>query len=405
MAAAEGKAAPSRPDDVDVVAGNEDPSGSSNNQKNNHNLIVNYLPNALSDEELYEIFERVGPLSSAKIMRNKLTGYSYGYGFVSFVDAADAASAIRQLDGAQLHHKRLKVAYCRRGSGENAAAEIKNANLFIANLPSNFTEDQLEEAFGKFGEIVRSKILLDHATGVSKGCGFVLFSKTAEADAALAALHGKLLDLPGFHFTHPLIVKKAKDENRPSHFSSGNGGNGNPSAQQHQQQHRSRPIHVIHHYATKDKEGLVVDPNGNAIPTSGARRYKGGATSDASVAAGVAPVATSNNDGSTSPVGHTLYVYGIGSLATELDLYALFAPFGAIVKVYVMRDPATRAGKGFGFVTYGDYHDACLAVQTLNGYPFHKNSMRPLQVSFKTPKSSTPGAASASTALHSGYAR
>ena len=45
-----------------------DKSGN-HNQINNRNLIVNYLPNALSDEELHDIFERIGPLTSAKIMR------------------------------------------------------------------------------------------------------------------------------------------------------------------------------------------------------------------------------------------------------------------------------------------------------------------------------------------------
>ena len=366
-----------------------DKSGN-HNQINNRNLIVNYLPNALSDEELHDIFERIGPLNSAKIMRNKLTGYSYGYGFVSFADAADASTAIRQLDGAQLHHKRLKVAYCRRGDGISGGQEIKNANLFIANLPSNFTEDQLENAFGQFGDIVRSKILVDHATGVSKGCGFVLFARTVQADAAMAALHGKLLDVPGFHFTHPLIVKKAKDENRPSLYSGGGSGG-------HSTSYRSRPIHVIHHYANgaKDKDGL--DSNGNAV--GGGPQYKASPVPMNSAG----PNIVAENPTASPVVGHTLYVYGIGSLASELDLYALFAPFGAIVKVYVMRDPSTRSGKGFGFVTYGDYHDACLAVQTLNGYPFHKNSMRPLQVSFKTPKSSsgkTPMTATAARSDH-----
>jgi len=358
----------------------------------NANLIVNYLPNSLSDAEFLGIFEKIGPVLSAKIMRNKMTGYSYGYGFVAFADAADAAAAIRSLDGAQLQHKRLKVAYCRRGGGrsggDNSSGgdEIKNANLFIANLPLNFTEDELERVFGASGEIVRSKILVDHATGVSKGCGFVLFSKTAEADEAVAKLNGRILDLPGFCFTHPLVVKKAKDENRPNaaaaaataaaHYGGGGGGGGYSTA------YRSTPVHVIHHHynaaaAAKDKEGVEGGTDGELVPRF--KTYDSGAAAAAGVSA--APASSS------SPPGHALYVYGIGSLATELDLYALFAPFGAIVKVFVVREAATRAGKGFGFVTFGDYRDACLAVQTLNGYPFHKNSMRPLQVSFKTQRS------------------
>lgn len=336
-----------------------------------NNLIVNYLPNALTDDEFFQIFDKIGPLNSAKIMRNKITGYSYGYGFVSYSSATDAEKAIRQLNGAQLQHKKLKVAYCRR-AGEGPANDIKNANLFIANLPSNFTEDHLETTFRKYGEIVRSKILVDHSTGVSKGCGFVLFSKTCQADEALN-LNGQTLDVPGFQFTHPLIVKKAKDENKTTYSSNAT------------MLTRPLPVHVIHHYApTKDRNGVL---EGGVGVGRTIHKYP---SNPADIHAASSPSVAGSGVGGES-LGHTLYIYGIGSQANELDLYALFAPFGAIVKVHVMRDIATRAGKGFGFVTFGDYHDACLAVQTLNGYPFQKNSMRPLQVSFKTMKSSKTG--------------
>ena len=40
----------------------------------------------------------------------------------------------------------------------------------------------------------------------------------------------------------------------------------------------------------------------------------------------------------------------------------------------------------FGFVTFGDYNDASLAIQAMNGYPYEKNNFKPLQVSFKTSK-------------------
>ena len=45
--------------------------------------------------------------------------------------------------------------------------------------------EQLKATFAPYGEIVQAKILTEHGSGVSKGCGFVLFSKTAEADLAI----------------------------------------------------------------------------------------------------------------------------------------------------------------------------------------------------------------------------
>ena len=73
----------------------------------------------------------------------------------------------------------------RRADG-SAGDEIKNANVFIANLPKTVDEEQLKSMFAPYGEIIRSKILVDHQTGVSKGCGFILFSKTSEADWAIS---------------------------------------------------------------------------------------------------------------------------------------------------------------------------------------------------------------------------
>jgi len=62
-------------------------------------LIVNYLPQNLTDAQLISIFSRVGPVLSAKVIRDQHTNYSYGYGFVEYTSPDDAASAIDQLKG------------------------------------------------------------------------------------------------------------------------------------------------------------------------------------------------------------------------------------------------------------------------------------------------------------------
>ena len=60
-------------------------------------LIVNYLPQNLTDAQLISIFSRVGPVLSAKVIRDQHTNYSYG--FVEYTSPDDAASAIDQLKG------------------------------------------------------------------------------------------------------------------------------------------------------------------------------------------------------------------------------------------------------------------------------------------------------------------
>ena len=62
------------------------------------------------DTELYSMFITLGPIVSAKIMRDKNSGYSFGYGFVQYENPADAAKAIQQLNGLQVaNNKRIKV--------------------------------------------------------------------------------------------------------------------------------------------------------------------------------------------------------------------------------------------------------------------------------------------------------
>ena len=66
------------------------------------NLIINYLPQSMSDEEFSQLFTNIGPVTSAKIVRNKANNYSYGFGFVDYTTPADAERAIQTLNGLQV---------------------------------------------------------------------------------------------------------------------------------------------------------------------------------------------------------------------------------------------------------------------------------------------------------------
>lgn len=62
--------------------------------------------------------------------------------------------------------------------------------LRILDLPRTTTEEELKALFAKHGKVVSCNLVLDKATGMSKGFGFVEMSSTAEAQAAIAALNG-----------------------------------------------------------------------------------------------------------------------------------------------------------------------------------------------------------------------
>ena len=66
--------------------------------------------------------------------------------------------------------------------------------LFVGNLNFRTSEDQLSEAFQEFGEVISAKIIMDRATGRSKGFGFVEMLNDEEAAVAMENLNGAEFD-------------------------------------------------------------------------------------------------------------------------------------------------------------------------------------------------------------------
>jgi RNA recognition motif-containing protein len=66
--------------------------------------------------------------------------------------------------------------------------------LFVGNLPYTTTNEELAEFFASFGEVVSAAVIMDRATGRSKGFGFVEMANDNEADAAIAQSDSKELD-------------------------------------------------------------------------------------------------------------------------------------------------------------------------------------------------------------------
>ncbi|CBH16933.1 RNA-binding protein, putative [Trypanosoma brucei gambiense DAL972] len=79
------------------------------------NLMVNYIPTTVDEVQLRQLFERFGPIESVKIVCDRETRQSRGYGFVKFQSASSAQQAIASLNGFVILNKRLKVALAASG--------------------------------------------------------------------------------------------------------------------------------------------------------------------------------------------------------------------------------------------------------------------------------------------------
>lgn len=72
-------------------------------------LYVGGLPYSSTDDGVRAAFEQAGAVVSVKIMTDKFTGRSRGFGFVEMADDAAASAAIEMWDGKEFEGRRLKV--------------------------------------------------------------------------------------------------------------------------------------------------------------------------------------------------------------------------------------------------------------------------------------------------------
>lgn len=349
---------------------------------NKTTLIINYLPQTLTDVEFQTMFASIGAVKSCKIVRERGTGYSYGFGFVEYMSEIDAANAIQALNGVQLQNKVIKVAYSRQGG------RIKGANLYIRGLPTSCTAIELEQLFSPYGEIVQSRVLTDNATGLSRGVGFVLFATRDEAETALAGLH----NTTPAGFPNPLQVQFAEDKtkNREVKRPIVAGNPAPPPAQIPPQILGGYPMGTYPNFGMgyglpQPGGGNLQGPMRNQMTKH--HRYNPMAAQSYGVGVqmpAMAPQPAHMMGDGVGPAGHVLFAYNIGPDTTEAQLCQLFAAYGTVTKTDVIRDQSTGVGKGFGFVTMPNYPEALTAIQSLNGYCY---TSKPMQVSFKSAKS------------------
>ena len=77
----------------------------------------------------------------------------------------------------------------RQKSHEKRGAE----SVYVSNLPWGATDEDINELFGRFGQVHQTTIITDRRTGRSKGFGFVDMPRPA-AESAIEALHGSSMD-------------------------------------------------------------------------------------------------------------------------------------------------------------------------------------------------------------------
>ncbi|MFZ1258651.1 MAG: RNA-binding protein [Candidatus Saccharimonas sp.] len=77
------------------------------------NLFVGSLAYATTDDSLKAFFEQVGPVASARVITDRDSGRSKGFGFVEMENEADNQKAIDQLNGQELDGRAIAISVAR----------------------------------------------------------------------------------------------------------------------------------------------------------------------------------------------------------------------------------------------------------------------------------------------------
>lgn len=155
-----------------------------NNINTGETLYIGNLEKTVNEEKLMNEFSSFGKILGCKVMRDTYTGYSRGFGFVTFELKENAEKAQKMLNYKLLNNQEMRINFKRDKNSFN-----QEANVFVKNLKAESSKD-LEDLMKKYGNVL-SCIIKKNYKGESLGFGYVQFEKVDEAIKAVEELNGK----------------------------------------------------------------------------------------------------------------------------------------------------------------------------------------------------------------------
>ncbi|CAL9734165.1 hypothetical protein MOSE0_D06106 [Monosporozyma servazzii] len=167
-------------------------------------IFVGRLSWSIDDEWLKNEFDHIGGVISARVIMERGTNRSRGYGYVDFEDMEHAEKAIKEMHEKEIDGRAincdLSTSKPLTNNGADRASKFGDSpsapsdTLFLGNLSFNANRDELYEIFGKFGEIVSVRIPTHPETEQPKGFGYVQYATQEEAQKALDTVQGEMID-------------------------------------------------------------------------------------------------------------------------------------------------------------------------------------------------------------------
>lgn len=132
-------------------------------------------------------------LASTKIIRNKQSGHSEGYGFIEFNTHAAAEGVLQGFNGAVMPNSQqvFRLNWATFGAGDRRTETGSGYSIFVGDLAPDVTDAMLHETFqSRFQSVKAAKVVIDAVTGRSKGYGFVRFGDENDKNRAMMEMNG-----------------------------------------------------------------------------------------------------------------------------------------------------------------------------------------------------------------------
>jgi len=176
------------------------------NDSKNISLYVGNLQESVTEISLFYLFSRLGQIESVKLCRDTVTGKHLGFGYIDFKDSDEIIDIVKNIEFDSELKKNFKGIKIIRKETDDSLRESGYCNIFVKNLPPNFTGEDFFKIFTPFGHILSSKIALDE-NEKSLEFGFVNFENQSSADNAIEKINGKMVGGKKI-FVGPFIKKE-----------------------------------------------------------------------------------------------------------------------------------------------------------------------------------------------------
>ncbi|CAD6250618.1 unnamed protein product [Miscanthus lutarioriparius] len=170
------------------------PAGSGGNGgEDNRTIWVGDLQYWMDENYLHSCFGPSGEVVNIKVIRNRHSGVSEGYGFVEFYSHVSAEKSLQNFSGHVMPNtdRAFKLNWASYSMGEKRMELSSDHSIFVGDLAVDVTDEMLLELFSnKYRSVKGAKVIIDANTGRSRGYGFVRFGDDNDKTHAMTEMNG-----------------------------------------------------------------------------------------------------------------------------------------------------------------------------------------------------------------------